>query len=234
VAFLRDGPAGFVPEGGEIPLAGPGLDEATIFTGKVAILARLSNEQFGQPQTAEQMAASFGRSLTRAADAAFLSQPAPTPPAVNPPAGLLAVPGIVNGGEIAGNLDSLTDGLALLETNLSRPTHIVCGPLAWGYLRKFRIGDQYNSTLLGSGTADAVRMLLGLPVMVNPCVPADALVVIDKSVIVSALGMVRVSISEHEQFSSDVTVLRAAWRFGAALTFPERIAKFTVANPSGE
>lgn len=229
-AFIRDATAGFVPEGDEIPEDNPELDETIVYTGKLAQLARISNEQYGQDQTAPMLANSFGMAIKRAADAAYLAQPAPTD-GHNPPAGLLNVPGVINVGEIAGNLDALVDGIAFLEVNESHPTHIIASPLAWGYLRKFKTGETYNSTLLGAGTTDATRMLLGLPVLVSPWIPGDTLLVLDKSVIISAIGDVVVATSEHAAFTADSVVLRATWRFGFNATRPERLAKFTVADP---
>lgn len=53
--------------------------------------------------------------------------------------------------------------------------------------------------------------------------------VVDKSAIVSAVGQVMVSQSEHAYFSSDSVALRCTWRFGQNIVRPERIGKFTIA-----
>ncbi|MCL1869770.1 MAG: phage major capsid protein [Promicromonosporaceae bacterium] len=201
-AFIRDGVAGFVPEGDEIEIDNPELDEVVIATGKVAKLARLSNEQYHQSATAPMIARSFGRSLTAAADAAYIAAPNPAAPALTPPGGLLNASGIVDGGVIDGNLDALVAGIAEVEGNLAQPTHIVASPEAWGRLRQLRVGTDYNATLLGAGTEDAARVLLGLPVLVSPFITGSTLMVLDKSAIVSAIGDVRVAVSEHALFNA--------------------------------
>ena len=42
--------------------------------------------------------------------------------------GLINVTGIVNGGSVAGDLDTLVDAIADLQANGSTPSHIVVGP----------------------------------------------------------------------------------------------------------
>lgn len=55
---------------------------------------------------------------------------------------------------------------------------------------------------------------MSLPVLVNPAVPDYTGVVIDRNAIVSAVGQVEVTNSEHAVFASDSVLLRATWRFG--------------------
>lgn len=231
VQYVDDATAGFVAEGATISEAAPNLSEVLVFTGKVAQLIRLSREQFSQPNASELLSQSVARAVTRAANLAYISQAAPTSPAVTPPAGLLNVTGIVNGGAIADNLDGLVDLLATLATNLSTPTHILLSPTAWASLRKFKTGTAYNSTLLGAGTHDAQSFLLDLPVIVDPAVPSGDGLVIDKTAIVSAVGQVMVAISSEFYFNSDSVGVRCTWRFGQNVVKPNRIAKFTVTDP---
>lgn len=233
VAYVKDDTATFTAEGDEIDESDPQLAEAVVHTAKVTQLLRLSNEQYSQNQTAEQLAQSVARAVTRRADLAFLAEPAPTVPAVAPVAGLAHTAGLVAGGVITKNLDVLIDLVAQLETNLATPSHIVVSPTTWAALRKFKVGTttSANESLLGAGTTDAVPMLLGLPVLTNIAVPENAGFVVDQTAIVSAVGPVRVAQSEHKYFSSDSVALRATWRFGHVVVRPERIGKFTVGTP---
>lgn len=230
VAYVNDDDAQFTAEGAEIPEADPQLAEVLVHTAKITQLVRVSNEQWGQVQTAGQLAQSVARAVTRRADRAFLAEAAPASPAVAPVAGLGNTVGLVDGGAVTGNLDALIDLIAELEEKLATPSHIIVSPTTWAALRRLKVGGQgVNESLLGAGTTDAQPMLLSLPVLTNIAVPSGAGFVVDQSAIVSAVGPVRVANSEHQYFSSDSVALRATWRIGHAVVRPERIGKFTVA-----
>lgn len=232
VAYATDAAAGFVSEGAPIDEADPGLDECVVYTGKVAQLLHLSREQWSQKGTADMLSQSVQRAITRAANIAYLAQVAPVAPAVIPPAGLLNVVGIETAAaDVSGNLDQLVDLVATLEGNGATPSHIILAPDAWGEIAKMKIGAAYNSTLLGAGTEDTVRRLLGLPVIVTPAMTTMTGLVIDKTAVVSAVGPVQVATSEHVFFNSDGIAIRATWRFGQNVVHPDRIGSFEVAAP---
>lgn len=231
VGYVNDDQAQFTAEGSEIPEAAPQLAEVLVHTAKVTQLVRVSREQYQQASTAQQLSASVARAITRRADLAFVDEPAPTAPAVAPVAGILNVPGIVEGGPVVGNLDGLVDLLAELQDNLATPTHILVGPKTWAELRKLKVGGtDTNESLLGAGVTDAAPMLLSLPVLVNPALPEGRGLVVDKTSIVSAAGDVKVATSEHQYFTSDSVALRATFRFGHVVVRPERIGTFTVGD----
>jgi HK97 family phage major capsid protein len=229
VAYIDDADAEFVAEGSEIPEAEPDLAEVLVATGRVSQLVRLSLEQWSQPDTADQLAQSVARAVTRRADVAFIQQIAPTPPALGPSTGLLNVPGIVNGGAVSESLDTLVDLVAQLQENLSTPSHILLSPSAWAEFRKLRTGTELNSSLIGAGTQDAQQLLLSLPVVVNVALPALTGLVLDKSAIVSAYGSVNVATSEHQFFTSNSVACRCTFRLGQNVVRPNRIGKFTIA-----
>ncbi|SDU43139.1 phage major capsid protein [Gordonia westfalica] len=231
VQYVDDATASFTAEGVTIDEANPGLSEALVHTGKVAQIIRLSREQFAQPNASELLSASVARAVTKAGNTAYIAQAAPTSPAVTPPAGLLNIPGIVNGGAVADSLDGLVDLLATLAGNGADPSHIVLSPTAWASLRKFKTAADYNTSLLGTGATDAQKFLLDLPVLVTPAAPSGSGLVIDKTAVVSAVGNVEVSISEHAYFAADSIAVRCIWRFGANVVKPNRIGKFTVTAP---
>lgn len=233
VAYVGDAAAGFEAEGTEIAEANPSLSEVTIFTGKVAQIVVLSSEQYRQAGTPEQLAASVKRAVVTKANQAYLSQAAPTSPAVTPPAGLLNVSGIEAGGAVADDLDALVDLVATLESNGATPSHIVLDPLAWASLRKFKTGTGSAQSLLGAGASDSQRMLLDLPVIVTSAMSASSGLVIDKSAVVSAVGPLLLARSEHRYFETDSVGLRCTFRFGANVVRPDRIGSFTVTAPTG-
>ncbi|WP_367582172.1 phage major capsid protein [Tsukamurella tyrosinosolvens] len=232
VQYVDDATASFTAEGTIIDAADPGLSEVAVATGKVAQVIQLSREQWVQPNASDLLAASVARAVTKAGNLAYIAQAAPTSPAITPPAGLLNISGIVNGGAVADDLDVLVDLLATLATNGASPSHIVISPTAWASLRKFKTGVDYNSSLLGVGATDAQRYLLDVPVIVSPAVPSGSGLVLDNTAIVSAVGPVQVMNSEHAFFTQDSIAIRCTWRFGANVVKPNRIGKFTVTAPA--
>ena len=232
VAYVSDDEATFVAEAAAIPEAEPELAECVIYTAKISQLVRVSREQFYQDGTADQLAGSVSRALTRKADLAFVAQPAPTPPANGPAAGLLNIDGIVEGEEVSGSLDALVDLVAELQSNGGTPSHIIVAPDTWAALRKLKFGDTSNQSLLGAGTTDAEPLLLSLPVLVNVAVPSLNGLVIDRTAVVSAVGPVTVATSSDAYFSTDDIGLRATWRIGQNIVRPDRVGAFTV-DPGG-
>lgn len=233
VAYVDDADATFTDEADEIDESDPDLAEVLVHTAKITQLVPLSNEQYSQEGTAQQLSQSVGRAIVKRADQAYLAQLAPTPPAVHPPAGLLHIPDVVEGEEILDNLDALVDLIAELEAEGSTPSHIVTDPRGWAQLRKLKTGTDYNSSLLGAGTTDAVPMLLSLPLLVNRWAPPFSGMVLDRTAVVSAVGQVKIATSEHAMFRSDGVLIRATWRIGWNIVRPNRIGKFTIGGASG-
>lgn len=231
VPVVADDAANIVAEGADITEADPELNEAVVLTVKVAKLLRLSREQFRQPQTASLLAEAAARSIVTKADSVLINQVAPTAPAVTPPAGLLAQD-ITDAGTVAADLDALVDALAAIQAAGGTPSHFVMSPTAWASLRKFKSATGSNLTILGTGAADALPVLLGVPVLVNNAVPEQKGLIVDKRDIVSAVGDVLVSQSDQAYFKSDSIGLRVTFRFGATLVHADRHAVFTVTDPT--
>ena len=228
VQFVADDEADFVAEGAPIPESDPDLAEVVVHTGKVAQLIRLSREQWVQPDAATTLSESVRRAVTKRANLAYIAQVAPVAPAFTPPAGLINIAGILDGGAVAANLDALIDVMATIEGNGGTPSHLILSPTAWAALAKLKVGTGSEQNLLGAGTHATERMLLDLPVLVTPAAPEGSGLVVDKAAIASAVGDVMVATSDHVYFDSDSIALRCTWRFGANVVHPDRIAKFTV------
>lgn len=234
VPFVDDAAAGFVSEGATIDEAAPDLSEVIVYTGKIAQLIRLSREQFNSGGASQILATSVRRAVTTAANAAYVNQAAPESPAVTPPAGLLNVTGIVEGDDIDGDLDALADGLATVEGNGGTVTHLIAAPDALGFLRKFKLGTDSNASLLGAGSSDMQRALLGVPMLVSSAMPSGKLLAVDRNAVVSAVGAVQVQQSEHVYFASDSIGLRCTFRFGQNVVHANRIAEFSIVDPDAE
>lgn len=230
-AYVDDAAATFTAEGATISESDPGLSEVLVYTGKVSQLVRISREQWVQQGTSGLLSESVRRAVVTRANLAYIGQAAPTSPATTPPAGIANVTGVVDGGAIEDDLDALADAFATIEGNGGTPTHIIASPAAWGYLRKYKTGTGLATTLLGAGTQDMQRQLLGVPVLTTPAIAGAGLMVVDRTAVVSAVGPVQVATSEHLYFNSDSIALRCTWRFGANLVKPNRVAKLTVTDP---
>ncbi|MGW4636864.1 phage major capsid protein [Nocardia sp. NPDC004415] len=228
VAYVDDDDAQFTAEGSAIPEGDPDLAEALIHTAKITQLVRLSREQYAQNGTADMLASSVQRAITKKANQAFLSQVAPTSPAVAPVAGLVNVSGIVAGDAVTGSLDALVDLVAELQANDATPTHLILDPLGWAELRKLKTATGSNQSLLGAGTTDAQALLLSLPTLVSNAMPASTGLVIDKSAVISAVGSILLATSTEAYFASDSIGLRATWRTGHTVPRPDRLGKFTI------
>lgn len=228
VPWVNDDDAGFVSEGSLIPEGDPDLAETVIYTGKIAKLLRISAEQYYRDETASLLADAVTRTVTRAADIAFLTQDEPVG-ATTPPAGLLHAQGATTAENLTGNLDTLHDLLAVLENALAHPSHIILDPAGWAALGKMKTGEDRNDSLLGSGTTAGEKTLLGLPVIVTNTMPTATGLIIDKSDVLSVLGKVEVATSEHAYFTSQGVAVRCTWRIGAKPMHPERLGIFTIA-----
>jgi hypothetical protein len=57
---------------------------------------------------------------------------------------------VVDGGEVADDLDVLVDLVAALQVNLAVPSHIVIGPPGWSELRKLETAQNNKTSLLGA------------------------------------------------------------------------------------
>ena len=229
VAFIDDDSADFTAEGTEIPESDPGLGEVVVPTGKISQLVRVSREQYNQAGAAGMLSESARRAVIRRADEAFLNQAAPGVGDIGPAAGILNVEDIIPGGEVDGDLDALVDLLAQIQTNGGTPSGILLSPAAWAAIRKIKVATGSAQSLLGSGSADAVPTLLGVPVQVSNALTGLNGLVIDRSAIVSAHGPVMVATSQDAYFTSDSVAVRATWRIGQAAVRPDRIGTFTVA-----
>lgn len=229
VVWVNDDEAQFVGEGQVIPEAAPGLDETIVYTGKVAQLVKVSREQYVTGSASSLLSESVRRAVIKRANRAYLAQIAPTAPATTPPAGLLNIAGIVNGGKIGSNLDLLADAVANIESADGAATHIIAAPDVWATLRKVKAGTASNASLLGAGTEDATKLLLGIPVLTTAAMTPGTLLVVDKTAIASAVGDVVVASSEHAYFTSDSVALRCTWRIGQNVRRPDRIVKLTTA-----
>jgi HK97 family phage major capsid protein len=222
VPWVRDdGTTAVVAEGDAIPDANQAFDETVITTRKFAVLGKYSYETLQQPRAAEMVVNSLKRGLVTDANAAYINGTTPL--------GLLGS-GITDGGAVGDNLDTIVDAVAGIEADGGTPTQIVAAPDAWAALSKIKAATGSAQSLLGAGTAATERTLLGVPVLVTSAMPADALLVLDKSAILAAQSPLRLARSEDAFFANDVIAVRVTWRIGWTVMHPARVAKLTTAT----
>ncbi|AKK30633.1 phage major capsid protein [Mycobacterium sp. EPa45] len=218
---LTDAPD-FVAEGDAIEESDPDDDEVLVGTSKIAVLFPVSIEQYQTGQAAELLSNATRRAMTRKANAAYLAQAAPTPPAVRPPAGIIHQ-GVTDGGVIGEDLDALIDAIAAIENAGGEATNILAHPNAWATLSKLKSAVDSNVSLIGAGTEPADRRLLGVGVTVDRDVPEDSIIVLDKEAILSVYGGLEIASSEHYYFNRQAVAIRATWRFGATIHDASRV-----------
>ncbi|GAB3253347.1 hypothetical protein GCM10027425_12530 [Alteromonas gracilis] len=217
-----DGVAGFVPEGTVIPDHEAAFTETVVRTGKIATLGKFSREQMAQPNAARLIVNAMRRSVVKKANTAFLANAAD-------PDGLLSLAGITDGGDLGDNLDTLNDALTLIESDGGQASHIIASPGAWAAVSKMKTGTGSAATLLGAGTEVSQRRVLSTPVLTTSAMPADTLLIVDSSSILSVVGDLQTARSEDAFFSSDVVAVRVTLRLGWAAMHPERIVKINTA-----
>ncbi len=218
-----DDTVGFVDEGAPIPESAGTYSETVVRTGKIATLGKFSREQLEQPNAAQLVVNSLSRSVVNKANVAYLGNDAD-------PTGLLHLPGITDGGTLGADLDTLTEATLGIEAAGGQATHVLAHPSAWAALAKMKGATGSAVPLLGAGTQEAERRVLGVPVLVTAAMPEDSLLVIDSSSIVSAVGQVQLARSEDAYFGSDVVGVRVTFRLGWAAMKPEHIAKISTAT----
>lgn len=225
IPWVDDADARFVAEGDFMETDTPTASEVTVGTAKISQLLRVSREQWHTNPAGRLLSNSTTRAITRKANEAFIAQP--TGGAVSL-TGIVHTPGIITGDPITTNLDPLADAVAQIENNNGQPGIIIANPLAWGALRNLKTADTANTSLLGAGTNDTDKRLLGIEVVTSAAVPEGQLVIVDPNAIAAAVGPFEVFQSEHQYFEYDSIAIRATWRIGWAVQHANRLAVVNV------
>lgn len=226
-----DDDAAFVDEGATITEADPDYAETVVHTGKVAVLAKVSREQWRHDNSGNLISTAMRRSLLRKANGAFLTQAAPGAGATAPPAGLLSLSPTA-GGTVTDDLDAVADAVATIETAWGQATHIIMSPDSYATISKLKMSDGSNASLVGAGVDAPQRSLLGLPVITTPSMPDSSMLVLDRAAVLSAYGQVEVATSEDRYFDSDSLGVRVTFRFGQKLVDAARVVEVTVTEGS--
>lgn len=161
----EDVPSGWTPEGSEIVHGEPDMRQAVLTPHKVAAVTTLSNELVSDstPEAAAMVGQSIARSMRRVLDGSFLVDAGTEDEAGQPLAsvGVLATPGVVDGGTFTAgtdaNLDVLSDAInAVLRADGIADT-IVMSPQTWGVISQLKATSDSAVPLLGSPAGMAVQ-----------------------------------------------------------------------------
>lgn len=230
VVYVEDADADFVDEGADIDESDPELAEVEVATKKVAQLVKISREQYVQTGTAGLLSASVKRAVIRKANAAFVAQVAPTPPAVAPPPGLINIPDVLaDFAPITTNFDPITDAVAAIEQNEGTASLLLASPLTWAALRKIKTASGSEVPIL-TQSGD----VLEVPRLKSTAVPLGKLLVVDKGAVPSAVGDVLVATSDQVYFKSDSIAVRVTFRLGWNAVRPDRIAVLDVSGVAAD
>ncbi|WP_409480546.1 phage major capsid protein [Micrococcus luteus] len=240
-----DPTVGFVAEGEEIGVVDPELDEVLVRTAKLAHIVRQTNESAAHSDASELLSLSMTRAMTTKANTALFTNPIvradakDSTSAVLQPIGLLNSPGLAEGtgdnvhhwvlDPATNALDPIIDVIAAVESNGGTPTHITTDPKTWAAISKMKAATDSHVPLMGAPTAQAQRVLFGLPVIVTPAMAASpGLLITDKNNIIAADSALRLATSDQHFFGSDSLARRATWRIGWTMVHPERTGLLTV------
>lgn len=188
----------------------------------------VSNEAWRETLASNMISESMLRAIHRKGDEAFITAAPDDEDSVNLLTGVSRTEGIQQGEQITDSLDPLADLIGGIEAASGTPSIIIANPRAWSQLRKLKTAEGSHTALLGAGTSDAEKRLLGVEVVTSPAVTPGELLVIDRSAVAAAVGPVRVANSEHAAFHTDGTALRVTWRIGWSVVRPERLGKLSV------
>ncbi|BBY99657.1 phage major capsid family protein [Mycolicibacterium fallax] len=225
IGLVNDDDASTVRELETIPLSEAGTAEVTVQTTTVAAYQEVSRAQYETEGFGGVLAASIARSITRRADRVLLTD-------VDASTGILAAAGATEA-TVGDDLFALSDLAADLETLGADPDHWLMAPRTWAALQRVVRASGSNESLLGLGTSDTQRLLLGREVRTNKAVPEGVGLLVDPKVVAAVYSPLRADVSYDAGFQKIAVAVRSDWRVGHVLTRPERLGRFYVDGVTG-
>ncbi|MDY5367734.1 phage major capsid protein [Bifidobacterium sp.] len=156
---------------------------------------------------ANAVSTSLQRTITVAADQAFLNSPSDH-------TGLRNITGVVDAGTVTDSLDPFLDGIAAIQENYGNPSAIVMDPKSWA--------------VLGNPVASAARTLFSLPIYITPSMTAGNALIVSKADLIAAVGTIDLTTSTEAAFSADSLVHRITRRIGWNTVHANRFAKLAI------
>ncbi|MBC3193838.1 phage major capsid protein [Pseudonocardia sp. C8] len=226
--ITADPSAGWVAEGGEIPVSDAALDEVVVVPSKVAGLTVVSSEllEDSDDVAAGVLGDGLTRDTARQLDTAFVGDGT----APNTPTGLAGVgyQEIVGGALV--DLEAFARAAAAAENVGANITAWLCSSSMALRLAGLKDGDGSNRGLLQlDPAAPSRRIAEGRPIIVTPDVPADQVWGVDARRIFTILRTLdaEVTADASPYFSSDRVAVRSRLRGGFGFIHPESVVHIT-------
>ncbi|MEE1296963.1 MAG: phage major capsid protein [Bifidobacterium sp.] len=218
-----DSAAAIVAEGEEIEKGGAQFSVLNIKTRKVAVIETITNEVYSESEVRRMLTDSMAQAITDKADAVFLQNTATDAATNGAPIGIFNTVGAVDGGTITDALDPIVTALGKVAANGGSPTAIILNHATWSQLLLLKFSD--GRPMIEPSVADSpTPMLYGIPIVINKMAPNNALAIIDRTDIISAVGAVSLSGSDQRYFESDAYAIRGTFRSGWGVIHSDRLA----------
>ncbi|KFI58325.1 phage major capsid protein [Bifidobacterium cuniculi] len=218
-----DSAAAIVAEGEEIEKGGAQFSVLDIRTRKVAVIETITNETYSESEVRRMLTDSMTQAITDKADAVFLQNTATDAASNGAPVGIFNTEGAIDGGTITTALDPIVTALGQVAANGGSPSAIILNHATWSQLLLLKFKD--GRPMIEPSVADSpTPMLYGIPIVINKMAPANALAIIDRTDIISAVGAVTLSGSDQRYFDSDAYAIRGTFRSGWGVIHSNRLA----------
>ncbi|SDZ12086.1 phage major capsid protein, HK97 family [Saccharopolyspora shandongensis] len=227
VAFpllTADPDTAWTAEGAQITADDPGLSELVVTPRKVAGLTQLSNEAVNDsnPDVANLVGNSLGRSIAKKVDAAFFSLTAVTNGPT--PIGTQAYSTVDTGASLT-NLDTFVDAVFVGLENGSEISHFVVSPDTAQAVSKLKEQTGSNRNLVE--IVEGGMRIYGRPVLVSADVDAATVAwALDRTQIHYVVRQgTSVVVSDHAVFDYDSVQVRGTMRVGFGFQLPAGIVR---------
>lgn len=236
---VTDPSTGWTPEGEEIDISDPDLDELVVTPPALKGLTVVSNELMADsdPTALEVVGAGLVRDLQTKLDAAYFGDTVS-----HGPSGLESLADVaVTETEFTGNLDPFAEAISLCEQVGVQPIEVVNGRPVPGIafaanpadvltLSTLKVQDGNNQPLLGpDATSVTSRSVLGVPLFSSPAVTRGIAWAVPRSRVFVVLRTNPEVVADRSAFfSADSTGIRCVLRVGFGFPHQAAIAKVVI------
>ena len=225
-SVVEDAGAGWIPEGGDIPIDDAVLAETVVTPSKVGGLVVISRElaMDSTPQAAQLVGDGLARSIVNQIDGAYFgAMAAPAPSGLGALVGFTDVPA----GTAWTNADAFTTALFAVESLGANIGAFVAHPDTAKVLATLKDATGSNRPLLTADVTQPTRRVIGgVPLLTSPAVAAGVVWGIPQTrSIVVMRENVQIETDASLYFASDKIAVRAILRCGFAFPQPAAIAK---------
>jgi HK97 family phage major capsid protein len=224
---ISDASSGWTPEGHEIDVSDPSINEIECTPKKLAALVVVSNELLADsnPNAATVVGESIVRDLARKVDRAFFDATT-----ADGPDGLESLVDAqeVNAGAGFTDLDAFSEALSKLDqVDSSLDRAWVMHPATMLELSQIKLGSDFNAPLLGpDASSPTKRAILGVPSFWEPTIPEGRVWLVPKAKSYVVMRTDTTVVADTSAFfSSDRVGIRASLRVGYAFPHEQALVR---------